>query len=63
VKALSLKPDERLKWIYDPSHRDYNGDQAKDLRNRRAAAIASAPHWMIEEARLNDIMRKTPNVK
>ena len=57
MKRLSLEPDEHMKWIYDSSHPDYDSDRAKWLRMRRAAAIASAPQWMIEEARLNDIMR------
>ena len=64
MKMLSLEPDENMRWIYDPSHRDYNTEMAEDLRNRRAAALRSCPRWMIEEARLNDALRKhTPNVK
>jgi len=63
MKMLSLEPDEDMKWIYDPSHPDYYSDRVKDLRNRRDSAIRNAPRWMIEEARMNDIMRKkTPNV-
>ena len=56
MNRLSLEPDEQMRWIYDPSHRDYNSDQAKDLRERRARAIASAPEWMIREAQMNDTL-------
>lgn len=54
---LSLEPDEHMRWIYDYTHPDYNSDMAKDLRERRMRAMQSAPQWMIEEARLNDILR------
>lgn len=54
MKRLSLKPDEHMRWIYDPSHPEYNSARAEDLRERRAAAMRNAPAWMIEEARLND---------
>lgn len=57
MKGLSLEPDEHMKWIYDPSHPDYNTDRAKHLREARSRAISSAPQWMIEEARLNDLLR------
>lgn len=54
---LSLRPDPHMAWIYDSSHRDYNTQEAKDLRERRAYAIRSAPEWMIREAQFNDEMR------
>lgn len=50
-KRLTLDPDEHMRWIYDPSHPDYNTDQARDLRARRDAALQAAPRWMLEEAR------------
>jgi hypothetical protein len=63
MKMLSLEPDEDMKWIYDQRHPDYS-DRVKDLRNRRDSAIRNAPRWMIEEARMNDVMRKmTPNAE
>jgi len=58
MKRLSLQPDAHMRWIYDYTHPDYNTPRAKHLRERRAQAIASAPQWMIEEARLNDLMRR-----
>lgn len=54
---LSLRPDEHMRWIYDYTHPEYNSEQAKWLRERRAAAIANAPQWMIELARFNDSLR------
>lgn len=54
MKYLSLKPDPHMRWIYDPAHANYNTPYARSLRERRAAALNSAPRWMIEEARLND---------
>ncbi len=57
MQKLSLNPDPLMEWIYDPSHPDYNSDEAKWLRDRRSAAIASAPEWMIREAQLNDVLR------
>ena len=57
MKRISLEPDEDMRWIYDYTHRDYNTPHAKDLRERRARAIANAPEWMREEARLNDIAK------
>lgn len=56
--SLSLEPDPDMRWIYDPSHRDYHTDRAKDLRERRAAAMRNAPEWMVREAELNDALRK-----
>lgn len=51
MKKLSLEPDDHIKWIYNPSHPDYNSDEAKDLRERRAAALRSCPEWMIYGAK------------
>ena len=58
MKRLSLEPDADMRWIYDPSHRDYNTDRAKHLREARSRAIANAPEWMVREAQLNDALRK-----
>ena len=64
MRMLSLEPDEDMKWIYDDLHPEYHSDRARDLRERRDRALRMAPQWMIEEARMNDIMRKTtPNDK
>jgi len=41
-----------MRWIYDPRYKD--DPQARDLRERRDAAIRSAPQWMLDEAHLND---------
>ena len=57
MKHLSLEPDPDMRWIYDYSHPDYNSPRAKYLREARAHAIQSAPRWMIEEARLNDLLK------
>ena len=56
MKRLSLEPDADMRWIYDYTHRDYNTPRAEYLRKRRAAAIQSAPRWMLEEARINDLL-------
>lgn len=56
MKRLSLQADAHMRWIYDPTHRDYNSDRAMDLRERRRAAFLNAPRWMIEEARMNDAL-------
>jgi hypothetical protein len=58
MKNLSLQPDEDMKWIYDYTHPEYNTDRARHLREARARALASAPEWMIEGARLNDILKR-----
>jgi hypothetical protein len=50
VKELTLDPDEHMRWIYDYRHPDYNSSQAIHLRAARAAAIASAPDWMVQLA-------------
>lgn len=55
--TLSLRPDPGMQWIYARSHRDYNSDIARDLRERRDRAIRSAPEYMIREAELNDAIR------
>ena len=61
---LSLNPDPDMLWIYDSTHPDYNSPRAKRLREARARAIQSAPRWMIEEARLNDLLdERTPKQK
>ena len=59
MKMLSREPDEDMKWIYAYTRPEYPSDQAKDLRNRRDSALRHAPQWMIEEARMNDILRTT----
>ena len=56
---LSLEPDAYMAWIYENNHPDYNTPRAKHLREARSLAIRSAPQWMIEEARLNDILDRT----
>ena len=62
MKQFSLEPDERMKWIYDPKHPDYNTDRAKYLRNARAYALTNCPQWMLEEAYMNDkCSKKNPN--
>ena len=58
MKAISLEPDDDMKWIYDPSHPDYYSDRAKSLRDRRSDAMRNAPEWMIREAELNDSRKK-----
>lgn len=55
MKKLSFNPDPDMKWIYNPSHIDYNSDHAEDLRRRRANAIRNAPLYMRRDAELNDI--------
>ena len=45
-----------MRWIYDYTHPRYNSDEAKDLRERRRAAIQGAPRWMLDEARSNDAL-------
>lgn len=53
---LSFKPDEHMRWIYNPSHPDYNTDHARSLRAARGRAIMAAPHWMKWAASFNDAM-------
>lgn len=55
---LYLERDDNMRWIYDPSHPEYNSDHAKWLRERRSMAITIAPEWMKREAQLNDAMRR-----
>jgi hypothetical protein len=57
MKELSLEPDERMRWIYNPAHPDYNSDMARDLRARRGEAIRNAPRWMVQDAQANDQRR------
>lgn len=52
-KRMTLDPDPWNAWIYDQSHPDYGSPRAEHLRASRAQAIASAPRWMIAEARDN----------
>jgi hypothetical protein len=59
VKRLTLEPDDDMRWIYDTTHRDYSSKEAEWLRGRRAAALRSAPEWMIREAKFNDAMRES----
>ena len=62
--GFSLEPDPWMRWIYD--HRDprYHSDEARDLRDRRAAALRSCPQWMLDSAALNDeLLKTTPNVR
>ena len=56
MNLISLNPDAWTKWIYNTTHPDYNSAEARYLRDRRAQAMASAPEWMIEEARMNDLL-------
>lgn len=55
---FSLEPDEHMRWIYDFRHPDYNSDRARNLRDRRAAALRSCPQWMLDDAALNDEMAR-----
>ena len=62
MKMLSMEPDEHMRWIYDSTHPNYDREHAEYLRARRAAAIRSAPRWLVEEARPKAILREqTPN--
>ena len=63
MKLLTLEPDPHMRWIYDYTHPDYNSDMARDLRERRAAALRSCPRWMIQEARMNDAFGSVNSVK
>ena len=56
--GFSLEPDPRMRWIYDQSDPRYLSDEARDLRDRRAAALRNAPRWMIEQAEINDELRR-----
>ncbi len=58
VRRLTLEPDEHMRWIYDYTRPDYNSDQARYLRERRAAALRNCPLWMLEDARANSNLRK-----
>ena len=37
-----------MRYIYDPTHPEYNTDRVKDLRERRFMALHNAPRWIIE---------------
>lgn len=54
MKQLSLQPDPHMAWIYDPNHPDYHSDKARDLRERRRAALAAMPQVMKDQAAFND---------
>lgn len=56
MKKLSLKPDADMAWIYENNHPDYNSARARYLREARSSAIRFAPQWMIEDARINDLL-------
>lgn len=58
MNNLSLEPDECNRWIYDNNNPDYHSDLARSLRDRRDAALRSAPEWMIRVAELNDSMKR-----
>lgn len=55
--GFSLEPDEWMRWIYDSTHPEYN-TRGKDLRERRFMALHNAPRWMIEQAAMNDELKK-----
>lgn len=57
IRRLSMHPDEGMRWIYDSSHPEYNTPRARHLRDARAAAIRSAPEWLVCLARSNDAAR------
>lgn len=63
MNQFTLEPDEHMKWIYDSSHKDYNTEEAKYLRARRAAALREAPSWMIQLAQINDDIRSREKQK
>ena len=56
--GFSLEPDPWMRWIYDQSDPRYFSDEARDLRERRAAALRSAARWMVELAEVNDALRR-----
>lgn len=58
IDNISLEPDPWMAWIYDQSDPRYHETATVDLRERRAAALRSAPRWMIETAAINDALRK-----
>lgn len=60
---FSLEPDEDMRWVYDPHHRDYHTEHARDLRARRADALNQVPKWMLQEAFENDERRKVANAE
>jgi hypothetical protein len=54
MRKLSLQPDPWMRWIYDPTHPDYNSEHAKSLRDARERMLAMTPAWMKLEASAND---------
>jgi len=56
--GFSLEPDPWMRWIYYVNDHRYHTDKARDLRDRRAAALRSCPQWALDSAALNDEMRK-----
>ena len=56
--GFSLDPDPWMRWVYDQSDRHYHTEEARDLRERRAAALRNAPRWMVDQAHMNDVLRK-----
>lgn len=54
----TLEPDGHMRWIYDYRHPEYHTPRAVDLRERRAAALRACPGWMLEQAAINDEIRK-----
>lgn len=53
MRKLTLEPDPWMRWLYDHQDPRYLTDEAKYLRERRAAAIRSAPEWMLAQAAMN----------
>ncbi len=43
---FSTKPDPWMEYIYDDTDPRYHLPETRDLRERRARALASAPEWM-----------------
>jgi len=60
MKRLRLQVDPWNEWIYDPTHRDYNSDEAEHMRRARAYAIAHAPEWMKYDAVIDAAMKEKP---
>ena len=54
MNKLSLNPDADMAWIYNCYHPSYDSERAKDLRERRAAALANCPPWLWHIATTND---------
>lgn len=60
MKRFSMQPDPDMAWIYDTTHPRYNSPEARDLRNRRDAALCTVPLWMRVQAIENDKERTEP---